>query len=127
MTHPWDNLTNEQWEKICKRCGKCCLFTIQDEETEEIYHTNVLCRYYDQKNSACQIYETRCEIVPECLKLTKDNVDKLSFMPKSCAYRQLFDPAYKNKNWPSLSGRIICETDADMSNLEEYIVDWDDL
>ena len=127
MAHSWDNLTDEQWEKICKRCGKCCLITVQDEDTDEIYHTNVLCRYYDQQNKLCRIYEKRCQVVPECLKLTKDNVDKLPFMPQSCAYRRLFESDYIDKKWPSLNGRTVCETEIDLNNLEDYIVDWDDL
>ena len=127
MAKPWDNLSEEQWEAICKRCGKCCLHSLQDEDTDEIYHTNVLCRYFDVEKSLCTVYENRCKIVPQCLKLNKENVDKLPFMPKSCAYRQLFDPQYTEKPTPSLKGRVISETEIDENQIEDYIVDWEDL
>lgn len=127
MVRPWDKLNDEEWEKICKRCGKCCLHSLQDVDTDEIYHTNVLCRYFDLENSLCMIYDKRCDVVPECLKLTKDNVEKLPFMPKSCAYRRLFDANYKDNPTPGLKNRVVSEVDIDSAEIENYIVDWDDL
>lgn len=127
MTRPWDNISEEEWEAICKRCGKCCLYSLQDEDTGEIYHTNVLCQYFDLENSLCTVYDKRCELVPECLKLTKDNVDKLPFMPKSCAYRKLFDTNYKDKPTPSIKGRVVSEKNVKAEDIEDYIVDWEDL
>ncbi len=127
MTRPWDNISEEEWEAFCKRCGKCCLYTLQDEDSGEIYHTNVLCQYFDLERSLCTVYDKRCELVPECLKLTKDNVDKLPFMPKSCAYRKLFDTNYKDKPTPSIKGRVISEKDVKAEDIEDYIVDWEDL
>ncbi len=126
MSHPWDKLNEEEWEKICKRCGKCCLYSLQDEDSGEIYHTNILCRYFDLEHSLCTIYDERCTIKHDCLKLTKDNVDKLPFMPKSCAYRRLFDKMYEDKPTPSIKGRVVNETQIG-DDWENYIVDWDDL
>ena len=65
--------------------------------------------------------------MPECLKLTKDNVDKLPFMPKSCAYRRLFDADYEDKPTPSLKNRVVSELNIAAEEIENYIVDWDDL
>ena len=127
MANAWDNLSADEWEAICTRCGKCCLHSLQDDETEEIYHTNILCRYFDIEKSVCTIYEKRCQVVPNCLKLSKDNVDKLPFMPKSCAYRKLFDASYQDKPTPAIKGRVVYETEVDWQNPEDYIVDWEDL
>ncbi len=127
MTRPWDNISEEEWEAFCKRCGKCCLYSLQDEDSGEIYHTNVLCQYFDLERSLCTVYDKRCELVPECLKLTKDNVDKLPFMPKSCAYRKLFDANYKDKPTPSIKGRVVSEKNVKAEDIEDYIVDWEDL
>lgn len=120
------NYTNEEWEKICNRCGKCCLIKLEDEETGDIYYTNVVCRYFDEEKCACTIYDKRTKLVPECLKLNQENVDKICWMPKSCAYRRLFE------NKPpcpvtTIKGRCISETVVDADNLEDYIVDWEDL
>lgn len=127
MAHPGDNLSTAEWEAICQRCGKCCLHSLQDEDTGEIYHTNVICRYYDMQKAICTVYDKRCTVVPECLQLTKDNVDKLEFMPKSCAYRRLFDPAYIKKPTPSLYGRTVSDEFVADERLEDYIVEWEDL
>ena len=125
--HAWDNLSEQEWESICDRCGKCCLVSLQDIDSGEIYHTNILCRYYDIENKLCKVYDKRCQLVPNCLKLDKTNVNKLPFMPKTCAYRALFDKNYKPQPLKPLNGRTVCETDVDENDLENYIVDWDDI
>ncbi|MBQ7304441.1 MAG: YcgN family cysteine cluster protein [Alphaproteobacteria bacterium] len=121
-----EEYTEEEWENICSNCGKCCLIKLQDEDTDEIYYTNVVCKYFNQETCKCSVYENRCNLVPECLKLTKDNVDKIKWMPKTCAYRKLFEnaPDIKSK---SIKGRCVSETIINPDNIEDYIVDWDDL
>ena len=125
--HDWQKISDTEWEKICDRCGKCCLMTLEDEDTGEIYHTNILCRYYDMENRLCTVYDKRCALVPNCLKLTPENVDKLPFMPKTCAYRRLFDANYKQQPLKSIKGRVVSETEVNSADLEDYIVDWEDL
>lgn len=127
VKHKWDNLNEQQWEALCDRCGKCCLVSLQDIDTGEIYHTNILCRYYDIENKLCTVYDKRCQLVPNCLKLDKTNVDKLPFMPKTCAYRSLFDKNYKLQPLQSLQGRVVSELNVNENDLENYIVDWDDI
>lgn len=123
----WKKISDADWEAICDNCGKCCLMTLEDEDTGEMYHTNILCRYYDLENRRCTVYEKRCQLVPNCLKLTPDNVDKLPFMPKTCAYRRLFDIGYKEQSLKPIKGRVVCETDVKFADLEDHIVDWEDL
>ncbi len=120
-------LSEEEWEAICDNCGKCCMITLEDEETGDMYHTNVLCQYYDTDKKRCKVYEKRCVLVPNCVKLTPDNVDKLAFMPKTCAYRKLFDENYKEQPLKPLKGRTVSELDVKDEELEDYIVDWEDL
>ncbi len=118
--------TEEEWENICNHCGKCCLFKLQDDDTGDIYYTNVMCKYYDEDKCRCSVYDKRCELVPECLKLTKDNVQNIEWMPETCAYRRLFE---HKPEMPvtTIKGRCISETLVNPDNLEDYIVDWDDL
>lgn len=120
-------LNNDEWENLCQHCGRCCLIKLQDEETDEIYYTDIICRYYDTENNICTVYEKRCELVPTCLKLTPENVDKLPWMPKTCAYRQLFDKNYQKKNLTPLTHRVVSETAVDDNLLEDHIIDWDEL
>ncbi len=113
----------EEWEKICQRCGRCCLLKLQDDDTDEIYYTNVICRYYDIENNFCTVYDKRCELVPECLKLTPQNVDKIAWMPKACAYRKLFDKNYKPQKLQPLQSRVVSEALVDEDELEDHITD----
>lgn len=126
MTKKLQDYTAEEWEAVCTHCGKCCLLKLQDEDTDEIYYTDIVCRYFDTDTCSCSIYDHRCEVVPACLKLTPDNVDKISWMPDSCAYRRLLEgrPLAKPTN---IKGRCISEDLVKAEDYEDHIVDWDDL
>lgn len=118
--------TKEEWENICRRCGKCCLIKLEDEETNEVYYTNVVCQYFDEEKMCCSVYDKRCELVPTCLKLSQENVDKLSWMPKTCAYRELFEKSPSTIH-TTIKGRVIKETEVVEDELEDHIVNWEDL
>ena len=118
--------TPEAWEKICRRCGKCCLIKLEDEETGDVYYTNVVCRYFDEEKMCCTVYDKRCELVPTCLKLTPENVDKLQWMPKTCAYRELFEKEVSPIK-TTIKGRVIREDQVSEEELEDHIVEWEDL
>lgn len=123
MTKNLNKINLQEWEDICQHCGRCCLLKLQDDETDEIYYTNVICRYYDIEKNICTIYDKRCELVPECLKLTPQNVGKLPWMPKVCAYRRLFDDNYQQQNLKPLRGRVVSETMVTEEELEDHITD----
>lgn len=118
--------TPEEWEAVCNQCGKCCLIKLQDDETEDIYYTDVVCKYMDMETCRCTKYTERCKLVPTCLKLTPKNVDKIEWMPPSCAYRALVENRSKPKRIP-VSGRCISETQVNEDELEDHIIDWPDL
>ena len=40
-TTPLNDMSPEQWEALCDRCGKCCLEKLEEEETGRIFYTNV--------------------------------------------------------------------------------------
>ncbi len=122
-----NKISSAEWEAICDNCGKCCMITLEDEDTGDMYHTNVLCKYYDIDNRRCKVYKKRCKLVPHCIKLTPDNVDKLPFMPKTCAYRKLFDKNYKEQPLKPLKGLTVSELEVKEEELEDHIVDWEDL
>lgn len=123
MVKDLSSISPDEWEAICQRCGRCCLLKLQDDETDEIYYTNVICRYYDTEKNLCTVYDKRCELVPECLKLTPQNVDKIAWMPKACAYRRLFDKNYKPQALQPLQGRVVSEALVAESELEDHITD----
>ena len=84
-------MTAAEWESLCDGCGLCCLIRFEDEDTGEIIPTRVACRLFDAKTCRCSDYANRKATVPDCIKLTPDNIDDLLWMPKSCAYRRLHE------------------------------------
>jgi uncharacterized cysteine cluster protein YcgN (CxxCxxCC family) len=134
----FEEMTREEWESLCDGCARCCLYKLQDEDTGEIYYTNVVCRLLDVYRCRCTAYNDRSKLMPTCLVLTPDLVRQLRWMPKTCAYRLVAEG--KDLEWwhPLVSGdpntvheagisvrwRTLAEKDVDMENLEDYIVDW---
>lgn len=80
-------MNEAEWESLCDRCGKCCVISIEDADTGELYLTDVSCKLFDTKACACGDYANRKELVPDCVKLTPKNVPKLDWLPHTCAYR----------------------------------------
>ena len=131
------DMTAAQWEAVCDRCAKCCLVKLQDEDSREIVFTDIVCNLLDQQTCRCAHYQERTKLVPDCVKLTKDNLDKIDFMPPSCAYRLL----HEGKDLPqwhplvsghadsvveagmSVKGRVIAEMTFD-GDSEDRVVDW---
>jgi len=82
-------MTPREWESLCDGCGLCCLIRFEDEDTGEIIPTRVHCRLFDSESCACSNYADRKRHVPDCIKLTPQNVATLQWMPLSCAYRRV--------------------------------------
>jgi len=86
-TKSLSEMTEQEWESLCDGCGKCCLIGLEDEDTGEIYLTDVACKLLDGHACRCRDYEYRKAHVPDCVKLTPANVGELSWLPRTCAYR----------------------------------------
>lgn len=84
-----DEMSDAEWESLCDGCGQCCLHKLMDEDTDEIYFTNVACRQLNIKTCQCRNYERRFEFEPDCIKLTRENLPTFEWLPMTCAYRLL--------------------------------------
>ena len=82
-------MSGEEWESLCDGCGRCCLYILHNEETGDVFETDVACKLFDPKVRRCTDYENRSARVPDCVRLTPQNAKALSWMPKTCAYRRL--------------------------------------
>src|SRR5487761_2177224 len=109
----WEEKTLSQmspaeWEALCDGCGRC------------------------------SDYPNRQRKVPDCIKLTPENVVSTSWIPTTCAYRRIAegrglawwhplisgDPETVVAVGVSVRGRTVSETDVGPDEWESHAVDW---
>jgi len=135
-TKSLSEMTAEEWEALCDGCGKCCLMLLEDEDTGDVWETDVACKLFDQGCRGCSDYANRQKHVPGCVQLSADNIEELRWMPKSCAYRRLAEGRGLAHWHPLVSGErdsvaragkavrlpLAREQDVDMRDLEDHVV-----
>ncbi|MFT7652181.1 MAG: putative cysteine cluster protein YcgN (CxxCxxCC family) [Limisphaerales bacterium] len=98
-------MTKDEWESLCDGCAQCCMIKLEDEDTEEIHHTAMVCDYLNLDSCRCTDYSARHVNEPDCVVLTIDGAKNFSWLPKSCAYRTLAEGRPLADWHPLLSGR----------------------
>ena len=133
---PLSTLDAGQWEALCDGCGRCCLHKLEDEETGELFPTNVACKRLDRKSGRCTDYANRSQRVPDCVTITPAVLEDPYWLPRTCAYRLIAegqdlpawhplrtgDPQSVVRAGHRVCDRTICEDEAD--ELESHLVDW---
>lgn len=131
-------LTAAEWEALCDGCGRCCLHKLEYEDTGEIAYTAVACKLLDLSSAQCSDYPGRHRHVPDCVRLTPDNLAGINWLPASCAYRRLNEgrglarwhpllsgtPATVQAAGISVIGRVLPETVVDEDEIEEHVIRW---
>ena len=132
---PLAEMSEDQWESLCDGCGRCCLHKLENEETGEIFNTQVSCKLLSTETARCSQYQDRKLFVPDCITLKPENIGSFGFLPETCAYRLLEEgkPLY---SWhPLVSGdpetvhqegisvRGKCTREKPGMDLEDYIID----
>jgi uncharacterized cysteine cluster protein YcgN (CxxCxxCC family) len=111
---------------------------LEDEDTGIIYTTDVSCRLLDCSTCRCTDYANRHQLVDDCIKLDPDNVDELGWLPATCAYRLVWEGKPLEDWHPlvsgssetvheagiSVRGRVTNETEVEVDDLPDRIVDW---
>ena len=133
-----EEMTTAEWEALCDGCGRCCLMKLEDEDSGEIYTSDVHCRLLDGESCKCSDYPNRLSMVPDCIKLNSENVRTISWIPVTCAYRRIAegkglawwhplisgDPETVAAVGVSVRGRTISETKVKPGEWEDHVADW---
>lgn len=147
-----EQMNEHEWEQLCDGCGKCCLHKFIDDQTseeatttthieaeEQLHYTNIVCSLLNTKSCQCTQYTQRTQLVPDCVKLTQQNLDKIFFMPPSCSYRRLHEgrglPSWHpllnkgkkhlmHQKGMSVRGKTVFENQVDLNQFEDHIALW---
>jgi uncharacterized cysteine cluster protein YcgN (CxxCxxCC family) len=124
-------MTGPEWESLCDGCGLCCQIRVEDAETGATALSNVACRLLCLETLRCTDYPNRQNRVPDCVKVTPENVMQLDWLPHTCGYRLVAfgrplpawhhlicgDPGRVHKRGPSMLGSLISEDEADWDHI----------
>jgi len=143
MTEFWQgktlvDLTAAEWEALCDGCGRCCLHKLEDEDTGELYFTNVACRLLDLTTCRCRKYARRVELIPDCFVLSPSNPELFEQLPSTCAYRLLAEGRPLPDWHPLVSGdadsvhragisvrdKVVSEEYIHPEQLPEHMISW---
>jgi uncharacterized cysteine cluster protein YcgN (CxxCxxCC family) len=133
-----DEMSPPEWESLCDGCGLCCLNKLEDWDSGEVVFTSVACRLLDGTSCRCTDYPNRQAIVPDCIQLTPAEVNDIGWLPPTCGYRLVRDgvdlywwhplvsghPETVHQAGISARGRTVSETQVDVDDFEDYLVDW---
>ena len=97
-------MSKEEWESLCDGCGRCCIYILHNEDTGDVFETDVACKLFDAKKRRCTDYSNRTTRVPDCVALTPENAKSLTWLPKTCAYRRLANGKSLPKWHPLITG-----------------------
>jgi uncharacterized cysteine cluster protein YcgN (CxxCxxCC family) len=131
-------MTKTEWESLCDGCAKCCLVKLEDEDTKELFFTNLACKLLDGKTCRCSNYPERKKHVPICVKLTPHIVATVDWLPESCAYRLVHegkdlhdwhhlicgDREEVHRRGYSAKNRVVSEVGVADEDAIDYVIDW---
>jgi len=104
QTKALEEMSASEWESLCDGCGQCCLHKLEDEDTGEVFYTDLACQLYDLEQGGCKNYQQRLNHVEMCLKLTVTLIPQFHWLPETCAYRVVAEGRSLPEWHPLISG-----------------------
>ncbi len=115
------------------------MLKLEDIDTGAVYCTDVACKMLDCETGRCRDYPQRKQHVPDCILLTPETIEQLAWMPKTCAYRLVYE-GQNLPNWHplisgstdtvmkaghSVAGKVFPEGSVEDEDMADHIRDWD--
>ncbi len=114
------------------------MIKLEDEETSEVHYTNLVCELLDMQSCQCKNYSLRHELVEDCISFSENDLKDLNWLPRSCAYRTIYEG--RDLSWwhplvsgsaetvfeagISVRGKVQSETAVDEDLQEEMVIRW---
>ena len=143
MTAFWESkslteMSKDEWESLCDGCARCCMIKLQDEDTDEVHYTSIVCDRLDEQECQCTADPQRHALVEDCVVLTYERVGEFHWLPKSCAYRTLAEgrplawwhPLVSGTRDTvhqaeiSVQGKVIAQSEVDEDDEQDMIIRW---
>ena len=121
------DMTKDEWESLCSRCGICCFQRVHNSKTGTPNYTSIRCRHLNEGTLQCDVYENRFDVNFSCEKITPENIKELNCLPETCAYRTIAEG--RDLEWwhPLISGSQDTVHQAGISFLDKEIISEDDM
>ncbi len=133
-----EDMSRDEWEGLCDGCARCCMIKLEDDETQEVHYTAMVCDLLLQDSCRCADYANRHVRVPDCVVLTATRAKEFDWLPVSCAYRTLAegrelawwhplvsgDPDTVVQAGISVQDRVVPQSSIHESEHEEMLITW---
>lgn len=137
-TKKLSEMSNEEWEKLCALCGRCCFrkYVEGRGKKAKLYYTRICCNLFDIHSGKCLDYNNRLKKCRDCVRISPKKIKNFIWLPKNCAYRLLSEGKELPSWHPLVSGIPLAENpiknqvmiqnpilERDVEYWEDYVVE----